>query len=109
MMRVVVSGDWGSTTVQGWSDIRRLASVSGVTPGGTGATSAPNSPSAYTLTRDGLGNVVSVAFVGGGFGHNVGMSQYGAQGRALRGQTVQQILSGYYTGITIGPPPVTEP
>lgn len=52
---------------------------------------------------------MSVAFVGGGFGHNVGMSQYGAQGRALRGQTVQQILSGYYTGITIGPPPVTEP
>lgn len=109
MMRVVVSGDWGSTTVQGWSDIRRLATLSGVTPGGTGATSAPNSPSAYTLTRDGLGNVVSVAFVGGGFGHNVGMSQFGAQGRALRGQTVQQILSGYYTGITIGPPPVAEP
>ena len=53
MMRVVVSGDWGSTTVQGWSDIRRLASVSGVTPGGTGTTSAPNSPSTYTLTRDG--------------------------------------------------------
>jgi peptidoglycan hydrolase-like amidase len=109
MMRVVVSGDWGATTVQGWSDIRRLASVSGVTPGGTGATSAPNSPSVYTLTRDGLGNVVSVAFVGGGFGHNVGMSQYGAQGRALRGQTAQQILQGYYTGITIGPPPVAEP
>ena len=109
MMRVVVSGDWGSTTVQGWSDIRRLATVSGVTPGGTGATSAPNSPSTYTLTRDGLGNVVSIAFVGGGFGHNVGMSQYGAQGRALRGQTAQQILQGYYTGITIGPPPVAEP
>jgi peptidoglycan hydrolase-like amidase len=109
MMRVVVSGDWGSTTVQGWSDIRRLATVSGVTPGGTGATSAPNSPSAYTLTRDGLGNVVSIAYVGGGFGHNVGMSQYGAQGRALRGQTAQQILQGYYTGITIGPPPVAEP
>jgi peptidoglycan hydrolase-like amidase len=109
MMRVVVSGDWGSTTVQGWSDIRRLASVSGVTPGGTGVTSAPNSPSTYTLTRDGLGNVVSIAFVGGGFGHNVGMSQYGAQGRALRGQTFQQILQGYYSGITIGPPPVAEP
>jgi peptidoglycan hydrolase-like amidase len=109
MMRVVVSGDWGSTTVQGWSDIRRLATVSGVTPGGTGATSAPNSPSTYTLTRDGLGNVVSLAFVGGGFGHNVGMSQYGAQGRALRGQTAQQILQGYYSGITIGPPPVAEP
>lgn len=106
MMRVVVSGDWGSTTIQGWSDLRRLASVSGVTPGGTGVTSAPNSPSAYQITRDGLGNVASVLFIGGGFGHNVGMSQFGAQGRALRGQTVQQILEGYYTGIVIGPPPL---
>ena len=106
MMRIVVSGDWGSTTIQGWSDLRRFASVSGVTPGGTGATSAPNSPSAYEITRDGLGNVASIVFRGGGFGHNVGMSQYGAQGRALRGQTVQQILEGYYTGIVIGPPPV---
>jgi SpoIID/LytB domain protein len=106
MMRVVVSGDWGSTTVQGWSDIRRLASVSGVTPGGTGATSAPNSPSVYQITRDGSNNVASVLFIGGGFGHNCGMSQYGSQGRALRGQTVQQILEGYYSGITIGPPPV---
>jgi peptidoglycan hydrolase-like amidase len=106
MMRVVITGDWGSTTVQGWSDIRRLATLSGVTPGGTGTTSAPNSPSAYQITRDGLGNVESVLFIGGGFGHNVGMSQYGAQGRALRGQTAQQILEGYYTGITIGPPPV---
>jgi peptidoglycan hydrolase-like amidase len=34
------------------------------------------------------------------------MSQFGSQGRALRGQTVQQILEGYYTGIVIGPPPV---
>jgi SpoIID/LytB domain protein len=108
MMQVVVSGDWGSTTVQGWSDLRRLASVSGVTPGGTGATSAPNSPSVYQITRDGSGNVASVLFIGGGFGHNVGMSQYGAQGRALRGQTVQQILEGYYTGIVIGPPPIAS-
>ena len=106
MMRVDVTGDWGTTTVQGWSDLRRLASVSGVTPGGTGATSAPNSPSTFQITRDGLGNVASVVFVGGGFGHNVGMSQFGSQGRALRGQTVQQILEGYYTGIVIGPPPV---
>lgn len=108
MMRVDVSGDWGTTTVQGWSDLRRLASVSGVTPGGTGVTSAPNSPSAYQITRDGAGDVASVVFLGGGFGHNVGMSQYGSQGRALRGQTVQQILEGYYTGIVIGPPPVAE-
>jgi SpoIID/LytB domain protein len=108
MMRVVVSGDWGTTTIQGWSDLRRWATLTTATPGGTGATSAPNSPSAYQITRDGSGNVESVLFIGGGFGHNCGMSQYGSQGRALRGQTVQQILEGYYSAITIGPPPVAE-
>src|SRR5262249_29425348 len=69
MMRVVVSGDWGTTTVQGWSDLRRWATLASATPGGTGATSAPNSPSVYQITRDGSNNVASVLFIGGGFGH----------------------------------------
>lgn len=36
-----------------------------------------------------------------GFGHGVGMSQYGAQGMALEGYTYDAILKHYYTGITI--------
>lgn len=36
-----------------------------------------------------------------GFGHGVGMSQYGAQGMALEGYNCEQILTHYYTGITI--------
>ncbi|MGH2842023.1 MAG: SpoIID/LytB domain-containing protein [Solirubrobacteraceae bacterium] len=39
---------------------------------------------------------------GGGFGHGVGMSQYGAAGMALHGYTYQQILAHYYTGTTLG-------
>lgn len=106
MMQVLVRGDWGTTTITGWSDLRRLASLSGTTPGGTSTASAPNSPSCFTITRDAAGRVASVLFVGGGFGHNVGMSQYGAQGRALRGQTAEEILRGYYTGVEIGTPPL---
>jgi hypothetical protein len=43
---------------------------------------------------------------GGGWGHNVGMSQYGAHGRALAGQTFIEILKAYYTGVDIGSYPI---
>ncbi|MDO4962986.1 MAG: stage II sporulation protein D [bacterium] len=36
-----------------------------------------------------------------GYGHGVGMSQYGAQGMALEGYTYDEILKHYYTGIEI--------
>ncbi len=37
-------------------------------------------------------------FEGGGWGHSVGMSQYGAYGMALEGYTWQEILTHYFTG-----------
>ncbi len=40
----------------------------------------------------------SYTFVGHGYGHGRGMSQYGAQGAALRGLSAQQILNFYYPG-----------
>ncbi|HEY2542838.1 MAG TPA: SpoIID/LytB domain-containing protein [Gaiellaceae bacterium] len=41
-------------------------------------------------------------FTGHGWGHGIGMSQYGAWGYALHGYGYQQILSHYYPGTTIG-------
>ena len=38
---------------------------------------------------------------GRGYGHGVGMSQYGAQYAAKAGYTYEQILSIYYPGTTI--------
>jgi len=38
---------------------------------------------------------------GRGWGHGVGMSQYGAYGRAQRGQTAEQILGFYYQGTEV--------
>ncbi|BCW95578.1 MAG: SpoIID/LytB domain-containing protein [Fimbriimonadales bacterium] len=38
---------------------------------------------------------------GRGSGHGAGMCQWGAQGRALAGQTYQQILEAYYPGATL--------
>ena len=36
-----------------------------------------------------------------GYGHGVGMSQYGAKGMAENGYNYQQILRHYYQGITL--------
>jgi SpoIID/LytB domain protein len=41
-------------------------------------------------------------FHGRGWGHGVGMSQYGARGRALAGQDAATILAHYYQGTTVG-------
>src|SRR5213592_3347153 len=39
---------------------------------------------------------------GAGFGHGVGMSQYGAQGLALHGWSYRRILTHYYRHTKIG-------
>jgi len=43
----------------------------------------------------------SFTFHGSGWGHGVGMSQYGARGMATTGSTADQILSYYYTGAAV--------
>ncbi len=40
-------------------------------------------------------------FYGRGFGHGVGLSQWGAQGMALNGANYEQILKHYYQGIAL--------
>ncbi|MEK6251499.1 MAG: SpoIID/LytB domain-containing protein [Actinomycetota bacterium] len=42
---------------------------------------------------------------GHGFGHGVGMSQYGAYGHALHGKDYRFVLAYYYQGTTIGTAP----
>jgi SpoIID/LytB domain protein len=44
----------------------------------------------------------AITFYGRGYGHGVGMSQYGARGRALAGQPASTILAHYYAGTTLG-------
>jgi stage II sporulation protein D len=45
--------------------------------------------------------VVGFIFTGRGWGHGVGMCQFGAYGLAKQGFTVEQILKTYYTGIEL--------
>jgi stage II sporulation protein D len=45
---------------------------------------------------------------GAGWGHGIGMSQYGALGFAKRGSTYREILRHYYTGTALGQAPSGE-
>jgi stage II sporulation protein D len=58
-------------------------------PGGVAISNAPNPSGADLVVR------------GRGYGHSVGMSQYGAQGAARLGCSATQILGTYYPGTSI--------
>jgi stage II sporulation protein D len=68
----------------------------------------------FDIVRDGNGNELGLrttgyvyelpatfVFSGKGFGHGVGMSQWGAQGMAVKGSSYQQILAHYYVGTSL--------
>lgn len=57
-----------------------------------------------TIERDN-GRLVRTVIRGNGYGHGVGMCQWGAIGRARAGQDVRSILRTYYPGTTVGPVP----
>src|SRR4029453_7776828 len=61
-----------------------------------------NNPSSLDQTKNPDGSVSLVTVYGGGWGHNLGMSQYGAHGRGKMGQEFIEILKAYYTGVAIG-------
>lgn len=67
-----------------------------------GATGSGRLPETFPSNRIAVfttGNVVRV--IGRGWGHGVGMSQWGAHGLAARGANYADILGHYYTGVSI--------
>ncbi|MGH7669857.1 MAG: hypothetical protein ACRENQ_10235, partial [Gemmatimonadaceae bacterium] len=52
--------------------------------------------------RNEQGALTRVVLDGRGYGHGVGMCQWGAIGRARAGQDFRTILRTYYPGITLG-------
>lgn len=55
----------------------------------------------FDVTREKIAGVDTLVFNGRGFGHGVGMSQYGAEGMAKRGVPAPEILTHYYPGARI--------
>ena len=52
-------------------------------------------------TMDGSGGIARLTINGGGYGHGIGMCQFGAIGRARAGQDYKTILTTYYQGTTV--------
>src|SRR6478736_5864043 len=73
-----------------------VAALASIAAGAGQATAAPPSPTAFVLA-------------GGGWGHGVGMSQWGAFGQARAGRDYRAILAHYYPGTTLGAAPVAVP
>src|SRR6185312_17255599 len=73
-----------------------VAAVASIAAAAGQAAAAPPSPTAFVLA-------------GGGWGHGVGMSQWGAFGQAKAGRDYRSILAHYYPGTTLGPSPVAVP
>jgi hypothetical protein len=83
----------GSVIDQGLSpaDLRRALNIHAPTPAGVPVPV----PSTRFVAHTEAGVVV---LEGGGYGHLVGMSQYGALGKARRGMSADDILAAYYGG-----------
>ena len=78
-----------------------VAPVLGLLPSGTaGAAGCPASGGRAIAPASASGDVV---FRGGGWGHGLGMSQYGAQGAARLGCSAEEILTRYYAGTRVLP------
>lgn len=108
--RVVVTGQDGTTAEVTAGELRDF--LDDVAPevfpddfpgrrpdGGNMPSTVPSSRYTFEVTDD------HVVLDGSGWGHGVGMGQYGAKGKAERGVTYGEILSTYYNGVT---PTTTE-
>lgn len=106
-------GSPGALEVRGWDNLRRVIGAptasTPVLPGCTGTNIAAgfvlNNPSLVEPYFTGA-DLAGVIVWGGGWGHNVGLSQYGAHGRGSAGQRFLEILKAYYTGVDVGSYPI---
>lgn len=75
-------------------------------PGPTASGRLPETLPSNRIT--GSSNTGVMRIVGRGWGHGVGMSQWGAQGQAAVGASYEQILAHYYRGTGLGETPARK-
>ncbi|MBR2525161.1 SpoIID/LytB domain-containing protein [bacterium] len=91
--------DKGIYTVQKELVIRRIFQKNNI--------SLPSANVVFEFVIDENNEILEINAYGGGFGHGVGMSQYGAgfMGKELK-MPYDKILKHYYTGISLGTEPI---
>ena len=92
--------EWIVGAVRNSSGRVEQVTIGGVTVEGTEVRSIFSLRSA-SFTAEATGEEVTFRVTG--YGHGVGMSQYGANELARQGKTWQEILQWYYTDVNIGP------
>ena len=91
-------GEKPKVTVLSASGKTEVSEASAISSGGMlfSPTKALNSEDVYDCFV--MNNITGFRIKGSGYGHGLGMSQYGAKGMALMGYTFDQIVTHYYTG-----------
>ena len=99
LIDIEIVTDKGTYTVQKELVIRRIFQKNNI--------SLPSANVVFEFVVDDNNEIVEINAYGGGFGHGVGMSQYGAgfMGKELK-MSHDKILKHYYTGISLGTEPV---
>lgn len=100
---VTITGDAGTVTVSGQSNIRVLFATDGkaiTEQDGSELTGWTGVPSNFYYVRKDTSSGLYI-LKGGGYGHGVGMSQNGANELAKLGYTAAQIISHYYNGAVL--------
>ena len=92
--RLIIAAERGNYSLRG-NDIRYVVRI----PGGEILNSTYFSVQAEQRKDGSLSRLV---VKGNGYGHGIGMCQWGAIGRARAGQSARFILSTYYPGTTVG-------
>lgn len=97
-MEILIQSSNGKWTIKKELLIRRILENNGKI--------LPSANVIFNNKVDSNGILAEVEAIGGGLGHGVGMSQYGAGFMSKKGFTFDKILQHYYSGIAIGTLPV---
>lgn len=92
----------GAYAVDGSGNVSQISATPyAITSTGTEALGAPAAGNIPTGSTAGTGSA-TYTVSGSGWGHLVGMSQWGAHAMAKQGKTYDEILKFYYAGIRVG-------
>jgi peptidoglycan hydrolase-like amidase len=112
-IRARVTLTTGVLEIRGWESLRQTIGRTNTagTPRACGTSTIAasfvlNSPSSLDVAVNADGTAGNLTVYGGGWGHNLGMSQYGAHGRGKSGYSFIEILQAYYTGVDVGSFPI---
>ncbi len=97
-----VTGLKPSTTYYARVIIRHSKTNAALSPWSSKTSAKTKATAANTVNTRNVGSASSVSFKGHGYGHGIGMSQWGAYGGAQKGARASQILAKYYPGTSLG-------